>query len=206
MTQDLFIPPCAEEIGALSASLSEASGWGIDWQNLADMWLTAFSRNPVAPQGWALFISVNTDYPEYVKERIGFDLFLLKQGEHPVWYPGCPYRPLVRATDCPGWADFSESLDALYRSRPTDLPFGFGDEAEWFVDCMINKVALDTMQKIAWAPEKPIGNWFVSPNTGQDVFLKPLHPSGGHLFAASRGDTYESAVNFAIAHSEHLVP
>ena len=58
------------------------------------------------------------------------------------------------------------------------------------------------MQKIDWRPASPIEKLFSSPNTGEDIHFKPLHPSGGHLFAAARGETYEQAVNFSLTYSE----
>lgn len=177
----------------------------MDWCKLKEMWLAALSNYSIPKGGWALFMSVDTGHPKFMKGPRDFDIFLLSQGEHPVWSPRCTYRSVFNSSECTGWAEFSDDLKAFYHERPTDLPFGFNDEAEWFVDCMINKIALETMQQINWLPINSIGSKFLSPNTSQDIYLRPLHPSGGQLFSAARGSTYEEAVNFSMIYSQRTL-
>lgn len=205
MTQDLFVPASAEERDLIAAPIPSGTIWGVDWQKLKKMWLSVLSGRSIPAGGWALFMSVNTDHPKLLTGRRDFDLFLLSHGQHPVWSPRCTYRKVLSSYECPEWEEFSAEIDAFYREHPQDLPLGFGDDAEWFVDCMVNRIALDTLQSVSWRPDNAVGNHFLSPNTGQDIILSPLHPSGGQLFAATRGSTYEEAVNFSIMYAQTTV-
>lgn len=205
MTQDLFVQASVEEQQLISEPIPKGESLGVDWCKLKEMWLAALSNHPISNGGWALFMSVDNDHPKFMKGPRKFDIFLLSQGEHPVWSPRCDYRSVFNSSECPGWAEFSADLEIFYHERPTDLPFGFNDEVEWFVGCMINKIALETMQRINWLPINSTGSKFSSPNTGQDIYLSPLHPSGGHLFAATRHSTYEEAINFSMIYSQRIL-
>lgn len=205
MTQDLFVSVSVEERELMSAPIPKGASWGVDWHKLNQLWLAALMDRSIPARGWALFMSVDADHPKFVTGRRDFDVFLLDKGQHPVWSPRCTYYSALNSGECPGWAEFSTELDAFFREQPNDLPFGFKDEVEYFVDCMVNRIALETMQKVNWRPSISVGSHFLSPNTGQDLILHPLHPSGGQLFAATRGSTYEEAINFSTLHSQEVM-
>lgn len=186
----------------MSAPIPKGASWGINWHNLKQMWLAALADRSIPAAGWAMFMSVDTSHPRFVTGRRDFDIFLLNQDEHPVWSPRCTYYSALSSSECNGWTEFSAQLDTFYRDQPNDLPFGFNDDGEWFVDCMVSRIALETLQEVNWRPGNSVGSHFLSPNTGQDIILRPLHPSGGQLFVAPRGSTYEEAVNFSIMYSQ----
>ena len=195
LTQDLFISVGRSESSIIRASISEISQSGVDWRKLEDLWLSALVSQPIPSEGWALFMSTQIDIP------MAFDLFLLRPQEHPLWFPRSSLKSIIGSDNCAGWVEFSHHVNDFCESRPTDLPFGFGDEYEWFVQCVVNKIAIKVMQRLAWTPDYPLGNRFPSPNTYQTIHLSPLHSSGGHLFAATRGETYEDAINRSITYS-----
>ncbi len=189
----------------MSAPIPRGTRWGVNWDKLSQMWLAVLVDRSIPAEGWAMFFSVDTSHPRFVMGQRDFDVFLLNQSEHPVWSPRCNYYSAFSSSECPGWAEFSVELDTFYREQPNDLPFGFNDDGEEFVDCMVNRIALETLQKVNWRPGKSVGSHFLSPNTGQDIMLRPLHPSGGQLFTATRGSTYEEAVNFSIKYSQSFM-